>query len=59
MAIFVINILIVGFYFSHKDLIIFLSSILIMIIVYLISKIRIIGITGGIGCGKSTITKHL
>ena len=59
MGIFVINILIIGSFFSHKNLIIFVSTILMMIIVYLVSKIRIIGITGGIGCGKSTITKHL
>lgn len=60
MLLFVLNMAVVEVSFSGgKNVLLVVSTFWMMLLIYLVSRVRLVGITGGIGCGKSTVSQYL
>ena len=61
MFVYISNFIITSIYFRslNKYFRIGLPTILMYIIVYIFGRFQIIGLTGGIACGKSTVSNYI
>lgn len=59
MLIYIVNMTVTKMVFKLSIWVVFFNTILLLASIFLARKIKIIGVTGGISCGKSTLCHFL